>query len=108
MSTNFIYIVTHYGCNGTPSDLWTPTTKLFTDYKDAYAEFLKISPYLLNDKENKAQQYVNNKYNHEDNNNKEYIVIESVKQIAGYHSGDSNCAKRPQGILIARFGLNFS
>lgn len=104
MTTKFIYIVTHYGCNSTPSDLWTPNTKLFTDYKDAYSYYLKISPFF-NDKDNEVERRVNEKYDHEDTTIKEYIVIENVRHKPGYHSGEQNRAKRPQGAVIARYGL---
>ena len=87
-----VYIVTHYGCNSTPSDLWTPETKLFSNYEEAYAYFLKISP-SLDDINNKAEQFRNNQYEEEDINTN--INIETRVQIAG-------CAKRPYGAVIAR------
>jgi len=107
MSGKFIYIVTNYGCNSTPSDLWTPQTKLFTNYKDAYSYFLKISPYF-NDRDNEVDQKINKKYDHEDMTMKDYIVIEYSKHKPGYHSGEPNKAKRPQGAVIARYYLPLS
>ena len=95
-----VYIVTHYSCNSTPSDMCTPNTKLFSNYQEAYAYFLQISP-PLNDKYNKAEQFRNNKYEDADIN--VYINIELRVQIAGYHCGEGGtCAKRPQGAVIAR------
>ena len=83
--------------------MWTPQTKLFINYEEAYNYFLKISP-LLNDEENIAEQYINSKYNH-DNLDDEYIVIENRVQTAGYLEGNENCAKRPEGVVIARSRL---
>lgn len=100
MDNQVVYIVTHYGCNSTPSDLWTPNTKLFSNYEDAYAYFLKISP-SLDDEDNKAHQFRNNQYEEEDID--KCVYIETRVQIAGYHSGEGGtCAKRPQGVVIAR------
>lgn len=100
MDNQVVYIVTNYGCNSTPSDLWTPNTKLFSNYEDAYSYFLKISP-PLDDEDNKAEQFRNNQYEEEDIN--QCIDIEVRVQIAGYHSGQgATCAKRPQGVVIAR------
>ena len=39
-----IFIVTEYACNSSPSDMVTPTSKLFTNYEEAYEHFLKVSP----------------------------------------------------------------
>jgi hypothetical protein len=95
-----VYIVTRYGCNSTPSDLWTPITKLFSNYEEAYAYFLKVSPSLDNE-DCKARQFRNNKYEEEDIN--KCGNIEVRVQIAGYHSGHEDiCAKRPEGVVIAR------
>jgi len=99
MDNLVVYIVTNYGCNSTPSDMWTPLSKLFTNYEDAYSYFLKASPDLDNE-ENKAVQFINNKYKAEDMT-KDYIVIENRVQIAGY-GYEENRAKRPEGALIAR------
>lgn len=99
MDNQVVYIVTNYGCNSTPSDMWTPLSKIFVNYEDAYAYFLKTSP-DLDDEENKAEQYINNKYNAEDMT-KDYIVIENRVQIAGY-GYEANRAKRPEGAMIAR------
>ena len=99
MDNQVAYIVTHYGCNSTPSDMWTPQSKIFVNYEEAYSYFLKVSPGLDNEW-NKAEQFINNKYNAEDMN-KDYIVIENRVQIAGY-GYEENRAKRPEGAVISR------
>jgi hypothetical protein len=95
MTTQFIFIVTEYGCNSTPSDMWTPISKLFTNYEEAYAYFLKIAP--PTDKGNIATQYINTSYN-PNSTSVEYIVIRNICEDP-YH------AKRPNGAVIARYGL---
>lgn len=100
MNNQVVFIVIHYGCNSTPSDMWIPNSKIFINYDEAYSYFLNISPSLI-DEENKAESYVNEKYNNEDIT-KEYVIIESRFQIAGYYDGNGNCAKRPEGVVIAK------
>ena len=99
MDNQVVYIVTKYGCNSAPSDMWIPVSKIFVNYEDAYAYFLKVSPDLDNE-ENIAEQYINNKYNSEDMT-EDYIIIENRVQIAGY-GYEANRAKRPEGAVIAR------
>jgi len=92
--------------------MWIPHSKLFATYEEAYARFLKVSP-SLDDEENKAEQYVNSNYVKDmgvkdmgvkdmdvKDMEKEYIIIESRQQIAGYPY--EYCAKRPEGAVIAR------
>lgn len=75
MNKQFVYIVTNYGCNSTPSDMWIPKSKLFINYEDAYSYFLELSP-SLHDEYNKTEHFVNNlKSNFE--LNEEYIIIEN-------------------------------
>ncbi len=100
MNNQVLYIVTVYGCNSSPNDMWTPKSKIFINYEDAYNYFLSQAP-SLNDEYNKASKYRNSNYNIEDTTNN-YIIIENIVQIAGYHNGDGNCAKRPYGAVIAR------
>ena len=101
MDKQVVYIVTQYGCNSSPSDMWIPNNKIFTNYDDAYAYFLKVSP-SLDDIWNEAEQYVNTKYKNEDLTN-DYVIIENRVQTSGYHSGErGNYAKRPAGAVIAR------
>jgi len=90
MDKQFVFIVTIYGCNSTPSDMWIPKSKLFENYEDAYSYFLKVSPSL----DDETEQIINNNYNAEDIT-KDYIIIENRVQIAGY-------AKRPEGSVISR------
>jgi len=106
MDNQVVYIVTIYGCNSTASDMWTPQSKLFLNYQDAYSYFLKVAPDLDN-KWNKAEQFINNNYNPEDMTT-DYIVIENRVQIAGYHDCEPNCAKRPEGAVISRSMLKNS
>lgn len=100
MDNQVVYIITSYGCNSTPSDMWVPESKLFVNYEDAYSYFLKAAPDLDNEW-NKAVQLINHNYNSEDIT-KDYVVIENRVQIAGYHCGEPNCAKRPEGTVIAK------
>jgi hypothetical protein len=97
-----IFIVTEYGCNSSPSDMWTPSSKLFTNYAEAYEYFLKVSPTI--DKECKyyqeAEQYVNSSYDSNSENNG-YIVIENRCQTC-VGDKDTSYAKRPYGAVIAR------
>lgn len=100
------YVVTNYGCNSTPSDLWTPITMLFTKFTDAHEYFLKISP-DLKDKDNYAEQFIA-KFDSSKINEK-YVVIEVRVQTSGYHGeyGDVgyhnvSFAKRPEGVVLAR------
>ena len=100
MDNQVVYIVTIYGCNSTPSDMWTPQSYLFVKYEDAYSYFLKVAPPLDNEW-NKAEKFINSSYNTEDITNN-YIIIENRVQISGYHCGEGNCAKRPEGAVISR------
>ena len=108
--TNYevLYVVTHYGCNSTPSEMWPPETDVFTDYEKAYKKFLRISP-CLKDEDNRAERTVHTEDIH--NVKKEgytegytegYRLIESRVQVPGYYDGDGTCAKRPEGAVIAR------
>jgi hypothetical protein len=90
------FIVTIYGCNSTPSDMWTPKSKLFDNYEDAYAYFLRVAP-SLEDEYNAATQYINSHYN-PDTICSEYTVIAFRQQTCF----GNNCAKRPEGAVIAR------
>mgnify|MGYP003349253004 CR=1 FL=1 len=100
MDNQFVYIVTTYGCDSSPSAMWIPQSKIFEKYEDAYFYFLKEAP-SLDDEWNKAEKYINSSYNAEDIT-KDNIIIENRVQIPGYHSGERNCAKRPQGAVISR------
>jgi hypothetical protein len=103
---NSVYIVTWYGCNSTLSDLITPESMLFKNFRQAHEYFIKMSPDLDN-KDCYAEQYIP-KFNSSKINEK-YVVIEVRVQTAGYHSGgfiddrnDISYAKRPVGSVLAR------
>jgi hypothetical protein len=106
---NCIYVVTRYGCNSTPSDLWTPKSMIFNDFKEAHKYFLEIAP-NINDTWNYAEQYIR-EFNISELKQKHFI-IESRCQTAGYHSGrtveytddgkEIYFAKRPFGAVLAR------
>jgi hypothetical protein len=85
-----LFIVTEYGCNSTPGDLWIPISKLFTSYAEAYAHFEAISTVCLD-----GEVYVNKAYDPKSESN-EYIVIEDRSD---------HYAKRPCGVVIARYGV---
>lgn len=108
-NNNFIYIVTSYGCNSDPSSLWTPCSKLFNNFDDAYEYFKNVCP-DTDDIYNKTKSYINESYYnnpklYESINSDNYIIIENIVQIDGYHYGDENCAKRPFGTSIGRYTL---
>ena len=90
----FLFIVTQYGCNSTPSDMWIPTTKIFTDYEAAYAHYKSVCPDVT--AAGKDTIYVNERYDPTSASYK-YIVIENRCQ--------SHHWKRPEGALIARYGI---
>jgi len=98
-SSQLVFIVTSYGCNSTPSDLWVPHSKIFMKYDEAYAYFLKMSP-PLDDEDNIAEQVIHDTY--EDDTIRDYVVMEHRVELAGYHCGDGHYAKRPRGAVIAR------
>lgn len=99
-----IFIVTEYGCNSSPSDMWTPSNKLFSNYEEAYEYFLKVSPTI--DREcayyQEADQHVNSSY--DPNSTDVYIFIESRCQTC-HGDKDTSYAKRPYGAVIARYRM---
>ena len=98
---SFLYVVTSYGCDSTPSDMWIPKSKLFTSFEEAYTYFVKVSP-DLHDKENLAKQYINPLAT---NSTDSYVVIENRVQLPGYYENGGNYAKRPSGAVLARIYL---
>jgi hypothetical protein len=88
-----VFIVTDYGCNSTPGDIYTPTSKIFADYNVAYDYFISVSP-TIDDDENSIH-YINPSYD-PNSTNSEYIVIED-RQFQG---------KRSSGAVIARYGIS--
>ncbi len=87
-----LFIVTHYGCNSSPSNMWTPSSKIFTDYKEAYTYFRDIAPELTDEDD----LYVNKSYDPM-SMSYDYIVIENRCQSSDW--------KRPEGVVIARYGI---
>lgn len=98
MNKLVVYIVTNYGCNSNPSDMWMPISKIFVNYEEAYAYFLKVAPSL--DDEYETEQFVNHIYNDLQEKDIDYIIIENRVQMGGYNSNKG--AKRPEGTVIAR------
>ena len=98
------YIVTKYGCNSSHNDLWTPSSKLFTNYTEAYEHFLLVAPCIDRETEyyQEATQYINSSYDPNSTNNV-YILIEYRCQLGDGDEG--NYAKRPYGAVIARCGV---
>lgn len=99
-----IFIVTEYACNSSPSDMVTPTSKLFADYAEAYEHFLKVSPPIDRSLAyyQEANQCINSSYDPNSSNNG-YIVIESRCQTCVKDKRDTSYAKRPHGAVIARY-----
>ena len=98
-----IFIVTEYACNSSPSDMVTPTSKLFTNYEEAYEHFLKVSPPI--DRSLGYYQEVDQRFNSSydpNSGNNGYIVIESRCQTCVRDNKDTSYAKRPYGAVIAR------
>lgn len=100
MTSEYVYLVTHYGCNSGRQSIYPASSKTFKEYDAAYKFFLERSP-SINDPENKAKQHVSENYKQELEAGKEFITIETREQIPGYYEGDSFCAKRPYGAIFA-------
>ena len=81
-----LYIVTEFGCNSTPSDMWVPKVSVFTDKTAAYAHYQRVAP-RLDDPYNLAEKHTLD--------NGECII-----ELPGYYDGMSNRSKRPQGAKI--------
>ncbi len=88
----FLFVVTRYSCNSGPSDMCTPITKIFTDYQEAYTHFLDIYP----DFTEGDTIYVNKSYDPK-SPSYDYIIIENMCQSSDW--------KRPEGAVIARYGI---
>ena len=101
-----IFIVTEYACNSSPSDMVTPSSKLFSNYAEAYEYFLKVSPPIDRECEyyEEAHQRVNTSY--DPNSTKDgYIVIESRCQTYNRREEYLSYAKRPYGAVIASYRM---
>jgi len=82
-----VYVVTEFGCNSTPSDMYPPTTWVFTDREKAYQCYHDHAP-SLTDMDNEAEQ----------------IMLKSgecIIQLCGYPSEPCR-AKRPYGVSITK------
>ena len=101
MDNQVVYVVTKYGCNSTPNDMFVPDSKIFVNYEAAYAYFLKMSP-RLDDKDNEATQIINSRYKNDVISN-DSIIIEARVHVAGAHCREGYYpAKRPIGVVISR------
>ena len=88
----FQYIVTEYGCNSSPSDMWTPISKVFKDFAEAHKYFTEICPEVAD-----HEIYVNQEFRMS-NPSHDYIIIENRCQSSDW--------KRPCGVVIARYGIH--
>jgi len=101
MDNQVVYVVTEYGCNSTPNDMLVPVSKLFVNYEDAYAYFLKMSP-LLDDEDNEAKQIINSRYNNDVISNDSIMIEARVHVARAYCREGRYPAKRPKGVVISR------
>jgi hypothetical protein len=92
MST-FVYTVTEYGCNSSPSSMWPPSVRIFTTYKAAYDYYISVSP-SLDEKWEAAEKVVL------DRSPDKIGTLEYTCQVGD--DGERCCAKRPRGAVIAR------
>ena len=93
----FVYIVTHYGYNSTPGDIYTPTTSLFTSFPEAYDHFDFASQRIslgIRNKEDGATQFINPNFD-PNSTTPDYIVIEDRRL----------CGKRGTAYVIARCSM---
>jgi hypothetical protein len=86
-----VFIVTEYGCNSTPGDMWIPHSELFTDYTEAYQYFSRLAP-----TSDDVTRYVNESYDPNSTDGK-YTIIFDIHQ---------GLTKRPYGVVIARYGIS--
>jgi len=104
------YIVTIFGCNSTPNDMWYPETYGFTEFTKAYEYYLKRMP-NVNDLTNYAVRYIPTfevAKLHQPS-----MIIDTCKQEAGYPSLNMkddgtiiSFAKRPYGAVLSRVKMN--
>ena len=84
--TTFVYTVTEYGCNSSPSAMWPPSVRIFTTYSAAYDYYVSVAPSLDEVVIDKAPDKIG--------------VLEYTCQVG--EDGERCCAKRPRGAVIAR------
>jgi hypothetical protein len=91
--SNFVYTVTEYGCNSSPSSMWPPSVRIFTTYKAALDYYVSVSP-SLDEKWEAAERVTLDKAPDK------VGMIEYTCQVG--EDGVRCCAKRPRGAVIAR------
>jgi hypothetical protein len=91
--TTFVYTVTEYGCNSSPSDMWPPSVRIFTTYSAAYDYYVSVAP-GLDEKWEAAERVVIDKAQDMAG------ILEYTRQVGD--DGERCCAKRPRGAVIAR------
>jgi len=94
-----VYIVTYYGCNIRDYErvVWSPETKLFTTYEEAYNHYLYVTNiFSKHYDESTTKTYIFNNAHYDPNSTSgEYVVIQSRKDVGG----------EVDSILIARCGM---
>jgi len=86
----YLYIVTHFGCNSSASDMWPPSNWVFDNYSEAHAKYLEIRP-DPKDEENESEVCNEGKDG------------ESCIQFGGGEEYYDGCrAKRPEGAVIRK------
>jgi len=81
-----VYVVTLFGCNSTPNEMYAPTTVVFSDRQTAYQHYRRHAP-SLNDVYNRAERTT-------------FESGECIIQLCGYPQMDR--AKRPFGVSISK------
>lgn len=79
-------MVTSFGCNSTPNDMYPPTTMVFSNREEAYQHYYNNAP-SLTDTYNRAERTV-------------FEYGECIIQMCGYPQIDR--AKRPYGVSITK------
>jgi hypothetical protein len=97
MDSQYLYVVTIYGLDGS-GQMYLPENRLFINYDDAYAFFLKEAPRLDNDiitEQCTADEFMPTI--------KGSTIIECREQSVGFHmSTTGHYAKRPKGVVITK------
>ncbi len=80
-----VYIVTYYGCNIKDYErvVWSPETKLFATYEDAYKHY-QSAMYIFSmnyDESTKKTYEFTNTYYDPNSTSGEYVVIRSRKDV---------------------------
>ena len=93
MTSEYIYVVTEYGSNSTPGDLWTPISRVFTSRDAAYKHFQKVSP-QMQEEDFRVTRYAitSEEFDAKVAKKEDHIVIEV---------NFNGLMKRPDGAVIA-------